>query len=117
MSGIHQAYAAAGADVITTHTSAQPYAPSQTRPEDKVREFNFRCALLRDARGRAHFLGNVALAYAAPDQDDARLKQKRPANRSAPCRWADPLFFETFSDLESFRFIGGASLCDLPIVA
>jgi homocysteine S-methyltransferase len=130
VSGIHQAYAAAGADVITTHT----FGANRTRLakhglEDKVREFNFRAVrLLRDVRevsGHALFIaGNVGpLGKRWEEDDDAQRAEAEDAFREQiGVLWeagADLLLFETFSDLE--ELLTGVrvarSLCDLPIVA
>jgi len=130
VSGIHQAYAAAGADVITTHTfGANRMRLAKHGLEDKVREFNFRAVrLLRDARevsGRAIFIaGNVGplgIRF-APDDADARTEAEEAFREQIGVLWeagADLLLFETFSDLEEL-LIGvrvARSLCDLPIVA
>ncbi len=130
VSGIHQAYAAAGADVITTHTfGANHMRLAKHGLEDKVREFNFRAVrLLRDARevsGRAIFIaGNVGplgIRF-APDDADARTEAEEAFREQIGVLWeagADLLLFETFSDLEEL-LIGvrvARSLCDLPIVA
>ncbi len=65
VTGIHQAYATAGADVITTHTfGGNRFRLAQYGLEEMVREFNFKAVrLVRDVRevsGRGIFIaGNV----------------------------------------------------------
>ena len=61
VTAVHQAYAAAGADIITTHTfGASRLRLAKHGLEDKVRDFNFRAVkLVRDVRevsGRALFI-------------------------------------------------------------
>jgi methionine synthase / methylenetetrahydrofolate reductase(NADPH) len=71
VTGIHQAYATAGADIITSHTfGANRFRLAQYGLEDKVREFNFKAVrLVRDVRevtGRALFIaGNVGPVWQA----------------------------------------------------
>jgi homocysteine S-methyltransferase len=130
VSGIHQAYASAGADVITTHTfGGNRFRLAQHGLEEKVRELNFKAVrLVRDVRevsGRALFIaGNVGPV-------GRRVEWENPVERAAVAEafreqievlWeagADLLLFETFSDVQELE-IGVAvakGLCDLPIVA
>ena len=130
VTGIHQAYAAAGADVITTHTfGANRFRLAQHGLEDKVRDLNFRAVrLVRDVRevaGRSLFIGgNVGPLGRRFDWDN-------PAERAAVSEafreqigvlWeagADLLLFETFSDVNELEIAiqVARSLCDLPVVA
>ncbi len=130
VSGIHQAYAAAGADLITTHTfGANRMRLAKHGLEDKVREFNFRAVrLVRDVRevsGRALFIaGNIGPLGKRLDADDVaqRAEAEEVFREQIGVLWeagADLLLFETFSDLREL-LIGvqiARSLCDLPIVA
>lgn len=130
VSGIHQAYAAAGADVLTTHTfGANRMRLAKHGLADKVRELNFQAVrLARDVRevaGRALFIaGDVGPL-------GGRLRWDEPAERAAVIHafreqigalWeagCDLLLFETFSDVDELetavRLAG--ELCDLPVVA
>jgi homocysteine S-methyltransferase len=130
VTGIHQAYASAGADVITTHTfGANRIRLAQHGLDDKVRELNFRAVrLVRDVRevtGRALFIaGNVGPV-------GRRVEWENPAERDAIAEafreqigvlWeagADLLLFETFSDLQELQLAVqiAKQLCDLPVVA
>lgn len=130
VTGIHQAYATAGADVITTHTfGANRMRLAHYGLEDKVREFNFKAVrLVRDVReiaGRALFIaGNVGPV-------GMRIDWTNPVERKAvedtfreqiEVLWeagADLLLFETFSDAAELETAVRAAqaLCDLPIVA
>lgn len=130
VSGIHQAYAAAGADVITTHTfGANRMRLAKHGLEDKVRDFNFRAVrLLRDVRevsGRALFIaGNVGPLGRRIELADAdqRTEAEEAFREQIGVLWeagSDLLLFETFSNLDEL-LIGvqiARSLCDLPIVA
>jgi len=130
VSGIHQAYAAAGADVITTHTfGANRMRLAKHGLEDKVRDFNFRAVrLLRDVRevsGRSLFIaGNVGPLGRRIELADAdqRTEAEEAFREQIDVLWeagSDLLLFETFSDLDEL-LIGvqiARSLCDLPIVA
>jgi homocysteine S-methyltransferase len=130
VTGIHQAYASAGADVITTHTfAAHRMRLAKHGLEEKVREINFKAVrLVRDVRevaGRALF---VAGDVGPPGK---RLELNTPAERAAlqdsyreqiGALWeagADLLLFETFSDVEELAIAVRVAkeICDLPIVA
>lgn len=130
VTGIHQAYAAAGADVITTHTfGANRFRLAQHGLEGKVRELNFKAVrLVRDVRevaGRSLFIGgNVGPL-------GRRFNWNNPAEREAVAEafreqigvlWeagADLLLMETFGDVTELEIAVqvARSLCDLPIVA
>ncbi len=130
VTGIHQAYAAAGADVITTHTfGANRFRLAQHGLEGKVRELNFKAVrLVRDVRevaGRSLFIGgNVGPL-------GRRFNWNSPAEREAVAEafreqigvlWeagSDLLLMETFSDVTELEIAVqvARSLCDLPIVA
>ncbi len=130
VTGIHQAYASAGADVITTHTfGANRIRLAKHGLESKVRELNFKAVrLVRDVRevtGRALFIaGDIG-------PTGRRWDLTNPVERDAvwdafkeqiEVLWeagSDLLIFETFSDLDELE-IGvqvAKGLCDLPIVA
>jgi len=130
VSGIHQAYASAGADVITTHTfGANRMRLAKHGLEDRVRELNFKAVrLARDVRevaGRALFIaGDIGPL-------GRRLRWNDPAERAAVldafreqigALWeagCDLLLFETFSDLEELETAVrlARELCDLPVAA
>lgn len=127
---IHQAYAAAGADVLKTHT----FGASRTRLAeyglaDKVRDLNFKAVrLVRDVReviGRALFIAGDIGPLGKRLQPDGPLTEQeaRDAFREqVSVLWeagADLILFETFVDLNELE-IGvqvARQVCDLPIVA
>ncbi len=127
---VHQAYAAAGADVLKTHTfGANRMRLGEYGYADKVREFNFKAVrLLRDVRevaGRALFIAGDVGPLGRRLEPHGRLSpaEAREAFREQiAVLWeagADLLLFETFSDLAELE-IGVATavdVCDLPIVA
>lgn len=130
VTGIHQAYATAGADVITSHTfGANRFRLAHYGLEDKVREFNFRAVkLVRDVRevtGRSLFIaGNVGpigrrVEWQNPTERDAVAEAFREQIGVLWEAGADLLLFETFSDLAELEIAVQAAkqLCDLPIVA
>ncbi|OUC06035.1 homocysteine methyltransferase [Litorilinea aerophila] len=130
VTGIHQAYASAGADVITTHTfGANRFRLAKHGLEDKVREFNFRAVrLVRDVRevtGRALFIaGNVGPLGRRLDLDNPqeRAEAEEAFKEQIGVLWeagADLLLFETFSDVAELELAVqvARALCDLPIVA
>lgn len=130
VTAVHQAYAAAGADVIKSHTfGANRVRLAEYGLADHVREFNFKAVkLVRDVReiaGRALFIaGNVGPL-------GKRLQPLGPlsANEAADAfreqisvLWeagADFLLFETFNNLEELEIAVrmAREICDLPIVA
>jgi homocysteine S-methyltransferase len=130
VTGIHQAYASAGADVITTHTfGANRMRLARFGLETKVREINFKAVrLVRDVRevsGRALFIaGNVGPLGRRLDLQNLaeRAAVEEAFREQIGVLWeagADLLLFETFSDVEEVE-IGvrvAKELCDLPIVA
>ncbi len=127
---IHTAYAAAGADVLLTHT----FGASRPRLEsygmgDKVRDLNFRAVkLLRDVRevaGRAIFIAGdmgplgkslVPKGDMTPETAFDAFKEQILALWEAG---ADLLHMETFSELAELEIAVRAAkaTCDLPIVA
>lgn len=130
VTGIHQAYATAGADVITTHTfGANRMRLAHYGLDSKVREFNFQAVrLVRDVReiaGRALFIaGNVGpvgkrVDWANPLEAAAVEETFREQIGVLWEAGADLLLFETFSDIIELEVAVRAAreLCDLPIVA
>ncbi|MCB9160853.1 MAG: bifunctional homocysteine S-methyltransferase/methylenetetrahydrofolate reductase [Caldilineaceae bacterium] len=130
VSEIHQAYAAAGADVIKSHT----FGANRVRLADhgyaeRVRDFNFRAVkLVRDVRevaGRAIFIaGDIGplgkrlepVGNLTPAQAEEAFREQILALWEAG---ADLILFETFSDLDELA-IGvrtARAVCDLPVVA
>jgi len=108
---VHQAYAAAGADVIKTHTfGANRVRLAEHGLADEVREFNFRAVrLVRDVReivGRALFIaGDIGpLGKHLAPMGPLSIKTVREAfHEQISVLWeagADLLLFETFSDLD-----------------
>lgn len=135
VSGVHQAYAAAGADIITTHTfGASRLRLAKHGLEAKVRDFNFKAVrLLRDVRevsGKSLFIGgDIGPLGRRTALEDSTVAD--PAERTAIAEvfaeqievlWeagVDFLLFETFSGLAELE-IGvqtARQICDLPIVA
>ncbi|RME62394.1 MAG: bifunctional homocysteine S-methyltransferase/methylenetetrahydrofolate reductase [Caldilineae bacterium] len=127
---IHQAFAAAGADMIKTHTfGSNRVRLAHYGLEHKVRDLNFRAVkLVRDVRevvGRALFiagdvgpLGDRLAPYGPVTLDEAQ----EAFQEQALALWeagADLLLFETFSEIAELEIAVAAarSVCDLPIVA
>jgi homocysteine S-methyltransferase len=127
---IHQAYAAAGADVIKTHTfGANRIRLGVHGLADHVREFNFKAVrLVRDVRevsGRALFiagdvgpLGKRLYPHGPLGEEEAR----EAFREQIAVLWeagADFLLFETFSSLDELEIAVSAAreTCDLPVVA
>lgn len=127
---IHQAFAAAGADVIKTHT----FGANRVRMSDydlthKVRELNFKAVkLVRDVRevtGRGLFiagdvgpLGKRLYPYGPISIEEAHAAFEEQVS----VLWeagADLLLFETFSEIAELEIAVRAArqVCDLPIVA
>ncbi len=127
---IHQAFAAAGADLITTHT----FGANRIRLADyglahRVRDLNFRAVkLVRDVRevvGRALFiagdvgpLGKRLRPYGPVTLDAARVAFEE----QILALWeagADLLLLETFGEIVELEIAVQAAraVCDLPIVA
>lgn len=130
VTGIHQAYASAGADIITSHTfGANRFRLAQHGLEDKVRELNFKAVrLVRDVRevsGRALFIaGNVGpigrrVVWDKPAEAEAVAMAFREQIEVLWEAGADLLLMETFSDLKELETAVqmAKALCDLPIVA
>jgi homocysteine S-methyltransferase len=130
VTGIHQAYATAGADVITSHTfGANRFRLAQYGLEEMVRELNFKAVrLVRDVRevsGRSIFIaGNVGpvgkrVAWDNPLEAEAVVNAFKEQIEVLWEAGADLLLFETFSDLVELEAAISAAkaLCDLPIVA
>lgn len=127
---VHQAYAAAGADVLKSHTfGANRVRLASHGLVDSVRAFNFRAVkLLRDVRevsGRALFIaGDVGplgkrIAPHGPigvDEAHAAFREQISVLWEAG---ADLLLFETFSDVAELVLAveTAKALCDLPVVA
>lgn len=127
---IHQAFAAAGADVIKTHTfGSNRVRLADVGLQDKVRDLNFRAVkLVRDVRevvGRAIFIaGDVGplgkrLAPYGPvtvEEADAAFQEQIAVLWEAG---ADLILFETFSEIAELEIAVRAAkaVCDLPIVA
>jgi methionine synthase / methylenetetrahydrofolate reductase(NADPH) len=127
---IHQAYAAAGADVIKSHTfGANRVRLAAHGLADHVREFNFKAVrLVRDVRevaGRAIFIaGDVGpLGKRLHPHGPLSEEEAREAFREQiAVLWeagADFLLFETFSSLDELEIAVRAAreTCDLPVVA
>lgn len=127
---IHQAYAAAGADVIKSHTFGANRVRLATHGlADHVREFNFKAVrLVRDVRevtGRALFIaGDVGpLGKRLHPQGSLPEQEAYDAFREQiAVLWeagADLLLFETFSSLDELEIAVRAAreTCDLPVVA
>lgn len=130
VTGIHQAYASAGADIITSHTfGANRFRLAQHGLEDKVRELNFKAVrLVRDVRevtGRSLFIaGNVGPIgrRTAWNNPAAAAAVASAFQEQIEVLWeagADLLLMETFSDLKELETAVqvAKSLCDLPILA
>ncbi|HXF64985.1 MAG TPA: homocysteine S-methyltransferase family protein, partial [Caldilineaceae bacterium] len=128
VTGIHQAYATAGADVITTHTfGANRFRLAHYGLEEKVRELNFKAVrLVRDVRevtGRALFIaGNVGPIGRRVEWDNLLERQAvaEAFREQIGVLWeagADLLLFETFSDVEELGLAVQVAkqLCDLPV--
>ena len=127
---VHQAYAAAGADIIKSHTfGANAIRLAEYGLADRVRELNFKAVkLVRDVRevaGRALFIaGDVGPtgAPAALEGTPAYAKMHAAYAEQIAVLWeagADLLLFETFSSLDELALAVTVAkeICDLPIVA
>jgi len=127
---IHQAFAAAGADVIKTHTfGANRIRLADVGLQDRVRDLNFRSVkLVRDVRevvGRGIFiagdvgpLGKRLAPYGPVTVEEAAAAFQEQVS----VLWeagADLLLFETFSEIAELEIAVRAAkaICDLPIVA
>ncbi len=127
---IHQAFAAAGADVIKTHTfGANRVRLADVGLQDRVRDLNFRSVkLVRDVRevvGRGIFiagdvgpLGKRLAPYGPVTVEEA----KAAFQEQIAVLWeagADLILFETFSEIAELEIAVAAAkaVCDLPIVA
>ena len=127
---VHQAYAAAGADVIKSHTfGANRVRLAEHGMADQVREFNFRAVrLVRDVRevaGRALFIAGDIGPLGQRLAPMGRLSQheaEEAFREQISVLWeagSDLLLFETFGELDEI-VLGvktAKSVCDLPIVA
>ncbi len=127
---IHQAFAAAGADVLKTHSfGANRVRLAKYDLAHKVRDLNFRAVkLVRDVRevtGRALFIAGDVGPLGARLQPDGPLtpEEARAAfQEQIAVLWeagADLILFETFGDLAELAIGVEAAreVCDLPIVA
>lgn len=127
---IHQTFAAAGADVIKTHTfGANRVRLADYGLQDRVRDLNFRAVkLVRDVRevvGRSLFiagdvgpLGKRLAPYGPVTVEEAAAAFQEQVS----VLWeagADLLLFETFSEIAELEIAVRAAkaICDLPIVA
>jgi homocysteine S-methyltransferase len=127
---IHQAYAAAGADVIKTHTfGASRIRLAEYGLEDKIRDLNFKAVrLVRDVRevtGRALFIAGDVGPLGKRLQPNGPLTEQMvhdAFHEQVSVLWeagADLLLFETFVDLEELEIAVrmARQVCDLPVVA
>ena len=127
---IHQAYAAAGADVIKTHTfGASRIRLAEYGLADKVRDLNFKAVrLVRDVRevtGRAIFIAGDVGPLGKRLQPDGPLTEQMvhdAFHEQVSVLWeagADLLLFETFVDLDELEIAVRVArqVCDLPVVA
>ena len=130
VSDVHQAYAAAGADIIKAHTfGANAIRLADHGLRDRVRDLNFQAVkLVRDVReivGRALFIaGDIGPlgTQLAPIGSLSPEVAKRTFRQQIVAQWeagADLLLFETFTSLDELE-LGvqvAKEVCDLPIVA
>ncbi len=127
---IHQTFAAAGADVIKTHTfGANRVRLADVGLQDRVRELNFRSVkLVRDVRevvGRSIFIaGDVGpLGKRLAPYGPVTIAEAEAAfQEQIAVLWeagADLILFETFSEIAELEIAIAAAraVCDLPIVA
>jgi homocysteine S-methyltransferase len=127
---IHQAYASAGAEVLTAHTfGASRVRLANFGLAEQVREINFKAVrLVRDVRevaGRAIFIaGNVGPLgkRLSPDGPLAEEEAEAAFREQVAVLWeagADLILFETFTALAELEVAVRAAraVCDLPIVA
>ena len=130
VTGIHQAYASAGADVIKTHTfGANRLRLAHHGLDEKVREVNFKAVrLVRDVRevsGRSLFIaGDIGPVGKRVDWNSIveRGAVTEAFREQIGVLWeagADLLLMETFSDVMELETAVRVAkeLCDLPIVA
>ncbi len=130
VTGIHQAYASAGADIIASHTfGANRLRLAQHGLEEKVRELNFKAVrLVRDVRevsGRSLFIaGDIGPVGKRVDWDNPveAAVVREAYKEQIGVLWeagADLLLMETFSDVVELEMAVRVAkeLCDLPIVA
>jgi methionine synthase / methylenetetrahydrofolate reductase(NADPH) len=127
---IHQAFAAAGADVIKTHTfGSNRVRLADVGLQDRVRDLNFRAVkLVRDVRevvGRSIFIaGDVGpLGKRLAPYGPVTVEEAAAAfQEQIAVLWeagADLILFETFSEIAELEIAVRAAkaVCDLPIVA
>ncbi len=127
---IHQAYAAAGAEVLKTHTfGANRVRLAEYGLAEKVRDLNFKAVrLVRDVRevtGKPIFIAGDMGPLGKRLQPNGPLTEQevRDAFREQiGVLWeagADLLLFETFIDLDELEIAVQVArqVCDLPIVA
>lgn len=130
VTGIHQAYASAGADIIASHTfGANRFRLAQHGLEERVRELNFKAVrLVRDVRevsGRSLFIaGDIGPVGKRVDWDNPveAAAVREAFKEQIGVLWeagADLLLMETFSDVVELETAVRVAkeLCDLPIVA
>jgi homocysteine S-methyltransferase len=127
---IHQAYAAAGAEVLKTHTfGANRIRLAEYGLAEKVRDLNFKAVrLVRDVRevtGKPIFIAGAIGPLGKRLQPNGSLGEQevRDAFREQiGILWeagADLLLFETFVDLDELEIAVQVArqVCDLPVVA
>ena len=127
---IHQAYAAAGADVIKTHTfGANRVRLAEYGLAEKVRDLNFKAVrLVRDVRevtGKPIFIAGDIGPLGKRLQPDGPLTEQEVHDafrEQVSVLWeagADLLLFETFVDLDELEIAVQVArqVCDLPVVA
>ena len=127
---VHQAFAAAGADVIKTHTfGSNRVRLADVGLQNRVRDLNFRAVkLVRDVRevvGRSIFiagdvgpLGKRLAPYGTVSVEEATAAFQEQVS----VLWeagADLILFETFSEIAELEIAVAAAkaVCDLPILA
>ncbi len=127
---IHQAYAAAGADLLETHTfGANRTHLAEHGLEDKLREINFQAVkLARDVRevaGRDLLIAGSVGPLSKPLHPHGPISSGEAYQAFAEqvgVLWeagADLIILETFSDIEELEIAVRATrdVCDLPLVA
>ncbi len=127
---VHQAYAAAGADLLKTHTfGANRVRLAEYGLAEKVRELNFKAVrLVRDVRevtGKALFIAGDIGPLGKRLQPDGPLSEQEVRDafhEQISVLWeagADLLLFETFIDLNELEIAVQVArqVCDLPVVA
>jgi homocysteine S-methyltransferase len=127
---IHQAYAAAGAEVLKTHTfGANRVRLAEYGLAEKVRDLNFKAVrLVRDVReitGKPIFIAGDIGPLGKRLQPNGPLTEQEARDvfrEQISVLWeagADLLLFETFVDLDELEIAVEVArkVCDLPVVA